>query len=60
MDPPGAGASAADRGHVGREGTGTAEQGDGELTVAAAAARMEWVERYGNSAGVMDVEVSDM
>ena len=57
-DPPGAGASATDGDHVGRDGT--AGQGNGELTAAGAAARMEWVERHANSAGVMDVEASDM
>lgn len=57
--PPGVrGGSSGDGGDVGQEGT-AAGQGDGELTAAAAAARMEWVERHGNSAGVMDVEVCD-
>lgn len=58
LEPRGAGASAADDGRVGREGR--AGHGDGDLTVAAAAARMEWVERHGNNAGVMEIEASDM
>lgn len=54
----GVGAPLADGNRVGWEIA--AGQGDGELTVAAAAARMEWVERHGNNAGTMDVEASDM
>ncbi|CAM9317160.1 unnamed protein product [Laminaria digitata] len=56
--PPGVrGVSSGGGGDVGQEET-AAGQGDGELTAAAAAARMEWVERHGNSTGVMDVEAS--
>ena len=58
LEPTGTGASVADGSRVGRGGM--AGHGDGDLTVAAAAARMEWVERHGNNAGGMEVEASDM
>lgn len=39
--------------------TTTGHEGDGPLTAAAAAARMEWIERQGKHDGAMDVEVCE-
>ena len=58
LGSPGGGVPPADGDRMGREVA--AEQRDVELTVATAAAGMEWVERHGNNAGTMDVEVSDL
>lgn len=42
---------------LGQTRTTTGNEGDGPFTAAAAAARMEWIERQGNNEGAMDVEV---
>ncbi|CAM9292986.1 unnamed protein product [Ectocarpus fasciculatus] len=43
---------------LGQTGNTTGHEGGGPLTAAAAAARMEWIERQGKNEGAMDVEAS--